>query len=98
LVYSNNDEGISSEPDIVIIIVKPDSIPSQQPPNEEPKTIGDLIKSIIENPSDITNSVYPTNKIRDIITDDNRENHKLVCELLYSGDYYLDGIQEILGC
>ena len=37
-----NEEGVSSEPDEVTITVSPVTTPP--PPNEEPKTIGDLIK------------------------------------------------------
>ena len=40
------------------------------PPTGGLKTIADLIKSIIQSPSDITNSIETANEIRDILTDD----------------------------
>ena len=91
-----NEEGISSEPDEVVITVKPITVPP--PPNEEPKTIGDLLKGIIQNPLDVTNSIDSANEIRDILTDDNRDNDQLACDLLHSGDQYSDSIREILNC
>ena len=91
-----NEEGITSEPDEVVITVKPTTAPP--PPNEEPKTIGDLIKGIIQNPLDITNSIDSANEIRDILTDNNRDNDKLACDLLDSQDRYSDSIREILNC
>jgi YVTN family beta-propeller protein len=90
-----NEEGIVSEPDEVVITVNPVAIP---PPNEEPKTIGDLIKDIIQNPLDITNSIDSANQIRDILTDNDRDNDKLVCNLINSEDESTSGIREILNC
>lgn len=90
-----NEEGIASEPDEVTIPVNPIATP---PPEEEPKTIGDLVKSIIQNPLDITNSMDSANEIRDILTDGNRDNDQLACELLHSGDQYSDSIRETLNC
>jgi hypothetical protein len=92
----SNEEGISSQSDEVIITVKPITTPP--PPTEEPKTIGDLIKGIIKNPLDVSNSIDSANEIREILTDDNRDNDQLVCELLDSDDQYSDSIQEILNC
>ena len=51
-----NEKEISSEPDEVIITVKPIVTPPP-PPLNEVKTISDLIKSIIENPLDIPNYI-----------------------------------------
>ena len=52
------------------------------PPGEEPRTIGDLIKGILQNPLDITNSIDSANEVRDILTDNNRDNDQLVCDLI----------------
>lgn len=91
-----NEEGVSSEPDEVVITVNAISPP---PPNEEePKTIGDLIRDIIQNPLDVANSIDSANEIRDILTDDNRANDHLVCELIDSQDRYSSDIREILNC
>ncbi len=80
----------------MVITVKPVITPP--PPTEEPKTIGDLIKGIIQNPLDVTNSIESANDIRDILTDDDRDNDKLACELLEPGDQYSDSLREILNC
>ena len=48
-----DEEGISIEPDVEIITVKPVSVPPPSPPDEEPKTIADVIKSKIKNPLDL---------------------------------------------
>jgi hypothetical protein len=91
-----NDEGGSSEPDEVNIIVKP---LSTSPPEEEPGTIGDLIKGIIQNPLDVTNSIDSANEIRDILTDNNRDNDQIVCDLINLEDEHTtSNIREILDC
>ena len=56
-------------------------IPSP-PQEEESKTLSDLIKGIIQNPLDVTNSIDSANEIRDILTDDNRDNDRIVCDLI----------------
>ena len=89
-----NEEGTVSEPDEVIITINPIS----QPPPEEPRTIGDLIKGIIKNPLDMTNSIDSANQIRDILTDDNPDNDQIVCDLLESEDENTSNIREILNC
>ena len=90
-----NEEGIASEPDEVTVIVNPIATP---PPEEEPNTIGDLLKGIIQNPLDVTNSIDSANEIRDILTDNNRDNDQLVCDLIDSEDDYTSNIREILDC
>jgi len=92
----SNEEGIASELDEVIITIKP--IILSPPPNEEPKTIGDLLKSIIQDPLDVTNSIESANEIRDILTDNNRDNDQLVCDLIDSEDGYASNIRDILNC
>lgn len=92
-----NEEAVSSEPDDVIIIVKPVTAPPS-PPTEEPKTIGDLIKGIIQNPLDVLNSIDSANEIRDILTDNNRDNDQIVCDLIDSEDEHTSSIREILNC
>jgi hypothetical protein len=74
-----NEEGISSEPDEVVITVNPLVTP---PPNEEPKTIEDLIKDIMKNLLDVTRSIEIANEIKDILSDDNLDNDKRACNLL----------------
>lgn len=66
-------------------------------PNQ-PMTISDLIKGIIQNPLNVTNSIDSANEIRDILTDDNRDNDQLACEFLESGDEHVSNIREILEC
>jgi hypothetical protein len=49
-----NEEGTTSEPIEVTITVDPIANP---PPDGEPRTIGDIIIRLIQNPLDVTNSV-----------------------------------------
>jgi hypothetical protein len=90
-----NEEGIVSEPDEVMITVNPVANP---PINQEPKTISEFLRGIIQNPLDITNSIDSANQIRDILTDNDRDNDKLVCDLIDSEDESTSGIREILNC
>ncbi len=57
-------------------------------PEEKSKTVSDLIKGIIQNPLDITNSINSANQIRDILIDDNRDNDQIVCNLIDSETEY----------
>ncbi len=90
-----NEKGETSEPDEVVITVNPIS---QPPPTEEPRTISDLIKGIVQNPLNVSNSIDSANEIRDILTDDNRNNDQLVCELIDPEDEHTSNIREILNC
>jgi hypothetical protein len=91
-----NEEGIASELDEVIITVNP---VATQPPPEEPRTISDIIRSIIQNPLDVSNSVESANEIREILTDNNPNNDQLVCNLVGSKDEHAtSSIREILDC
>ncbi len=63
-----------------------------------PQTISDLIQGILQNPLDVTNSIDSANEIRDILTDNNRYNDQIVCDLIDSEDEYTSNIQEILNC
>jgi hypothetical protein len=92
-----NGEGISSKPDEVIITVNPVTAPPS-PPVKEPKTIGDLIKGILQNPLDVTNSIDSANEIRDILTDNNHDNDQLVCDLIDLEDEDTSNIRELLNC
>ncbi len=92
-----NEEGNPSEPDEVIITVKPVVTPPS-PPNEEPKTIGDLLKSIIRNPLDVTNSINSANEIKDILIDENPDYDQTVCDLVNTEDELTSNIREILDC
>jgi len=90
-----NNEDTTSEPDEVTITVNPVATP---PPEEEPRTISDLIKGIILNPLDVTNSVDSANEIRDILTDNDRGNDQLVCDLIDSEDEHTYNIRQLLNC
>ena len=68
------------------------------PLNQEPKTIGDLIKGTFQNPLDVTNSIDSANEIRDILTDDNRDNDEIVYDLINSEDENTSNIRDILDC
>lgn len=67
-------------------------------PEEEPRTIRDLIEDIIQNPLDMTNSFDSANKIRDILTDNNEDNDQIACESPDSEDEYTSNIREVLNC
>jgi hypothetical protein len=91
-----NEEGITSEPDKVVVTVSPVFAP---PPSEDPQTIRDIIIDLIQNPLDITNSIESSNKIIEILTDGNSDNDQLVCELL-GGIQNKDvhNMREIINC
>jgi YVTN family beta-propeller protein len=88
-----NEEGISSEPDEVIITVNPITAPP-----EKPKTIHDILKGIIQNPLNVTNSIDSSNEIRNILTDGTQNNDKIVCDLVESDAEYASNIRDILNC
>jgi hypothetical protein len=68
-------------------------------PNGDHRTIGELSKNILQNPLDVTNSVDSANEIKDILTDNNRANDQIVCDLIDSEDKYAaSNIREILNC
>ena len=75
-----NEEGLSSEPDEVIITINPVNTPP--PPNEDPKTTGDFSKGIIQNPLNVTNSIDAANQIKNLLSDNNPGNDRSVCNLL----------------
>ena len=96
---SNNNMYVANHRSNTITVIGADTSTEPPPPAEEkPKTIGDLIKGIIQNPLDVTNSLDSANHIRDILTDDNRDNDQLVCDLINTKDKHADYIQEILNC
>jgi hypothetical protein len=90
-----NEEGLTSELDEVTITVNPIATP---PPEEQPRTINDIIKGIIQNPLNVTNSIDSANEIRNILTDNNRDNDQIVCDLIDSEGEYTSNIREILNC
>jgi hypothetical protein len=51
------------------------------PPTEELQTIIDIIIDLVKNRLDITNSVELSKKIIDILTDNDRNNDQIVCDL-----------------
>ncbi len=68
-------------------------------PNGDHRTIGELIQNILQNPLVVTNSIDSANEIRDILTDNNRDNDPIVCDLIVSEDKYAaSNIREILNC
>lgn len=94
-----NEQGITSEPDEVIVTVSPVSTPPPPPPTEQPQTIGDIIIDLIQNPLDIANSIESSNKIIEILTDNNSDNDQLVCDFLRDiENQQSNNIQEIIGC
>jgi hypothetical protein len=91
-----NDKGITSEPDEVTVTVKPLLI---LPSTEEPRTIKNIIQNIFQNPLNVTKSIKSSHKIVDILTDNNRDNDRLACDLL--GDMenkQMNQMKEIIGC
>ena len=62
------------------------------------KSIQHLINNITKNPLDVTNSIDSANEIMDILTDNNRDNDQIVCDLIDSEDEYISNIREILNC
>jgi YVTN family beta-propeller protein len=92
----SNEDGTTSEPDEVKITVNP--IANPPPVEEEPRTISDIIRGIIQNPLDITNSIDSAKEIRDVLTDNDRDNDQLVCNLVDSEDESTSNIREILDC
>lgn len=93
----SNDKGIDSEPDEVKVIVTPVSAPP--PPTQEPQTIYDIIKTIIKNPLDISTSIETSQKIIDILTDDNQDNDQIACDLLVDiENEQVNRIKEIIRC
>ncbi|MDN5847928.1 MAG: hypothetical protein L0H53_16835 [Candidatus Nitrosocosmicus sp.] len=64
----------------------------------ESRTTGDLLEIITWTPFDVTNSIDSANEISDILTDNNRDNNQLVCDLIHSENEYTSNIREILNC
>jgi hypothetical protein len=58
-------------------------IPLATPVSEEDlQSIRDIITDLITNLLDFANSIKSSNKIIDILTDNNSDNDQLVCEFL----------------
>ncbi|MDN5845210.1 MAG: YncE family protein [Candidatus Nitrosocosmicus sp.] len=95
---ANQDMYVANNNAGTVSVIGDVSSPPIPPVNEEPRTISDLIKGIIQNPLDITNSIDSANEIRDILTDNNRDNDQLVCDLIHSENEYTSNIREILNC
>ncbi len=68
-----NEEGLTSEPDQVIVTVNPIS-PS--PPTEGPQTIKDILPYLVNNLLDTTNSMELLREILHILTDSDRDNDR----------------------
>ncbi len=91
-----NEEGVISEPDAMTETISP---VSTHPPSEEPLTLKDLIKDLIKNPVDMTNSIKLTNKIIDILTDSNIDNDQMICGLFDCiENKQINNIREIINC
>ncbi|MDN5867633.1 MAG: YncE family protein, partial [Candidatus Nitrosocosmicus sp.] len=89
-----NEYGETSEPDWVTITVQPKTI------EEQPRTIEEILKGILNNPLDINNSIESSNEIKDILTDDNPNNDRQVCDILgkLSDKEEISDLQDILRC
>jgi YVTN family beta-propeller protein len=95
----NNNVYVANHRSNTISVIGPSTTEPPQPPEEEaPRTIGDLIRGMIQNPLDITNSIDSANQIRDILTDNDRDNDHLVCDLIDSDNEFTSNIREILNC
>ena len=91
-----NEEGLTSEPDEVTVTVSPIST---APPTEEPQTINDIIKDLVKNPLDITNSIELSKEILHILTDSDRDNDQIACDLLADiKGKQMNNIREIINC
>jgi len=79
--------------------VKVNPISTYPPPNEEPQTIKDLIKDLLKNPLDVSNSIDLSNKIINILTDSNSNNDQMACKLLHGiKSKQINNIREKLNC
>ncbi len=74
-------EETTSEQDKVTITVSPIST---SPATEEPQTIYDIIKDLVKNPLDITNFIQLSKEIINILTDSDRNNDQIACDLAIS--------------
>jgi hypothetical protein len=93
----SKEEGTTSEPDRMTVTVSP--VTTTPPPPEHPQTIYDIIKNIVKNLLDTTNSVESSHKIIDILTDGNRDNDQIACDLLVDIESnQMNRVQEIMGC
>jgi hypothetical protein len=92
-----NKQGVISDPDDLIITASPIATP---PLEEQPRTIGNLIKSIIQNLLlDVTNSIEAANEIENILTDGDRDNDHEACSLLENLDTEVaTTLQNVLDC
>ena len=91
---SNNHVYVTNINSDDVSIIKKVFVPSE----EQPTRIGDLIKGIIQNPLDVTNSIESANEITDILTDNNLVNDQLVCNIIDSEAESTSNIREILDC
>jgi YVTN family beta-propeller protein len=74
-------------------------IKEKQSVNDPPKYLSELIKNIVKNPLDITNSIKSANEIVNILTDNDRGNDNIACDLLEQQSYeQFKNIQHILRC
>ena len=92
-----NEDGTTSEVGEMNVKVNP--ISTYPPPNEEPQTIKDLIKDLLKNPLDVSNSIDLSNKIINILTDSNSNNDQMACKLLHGiKSKQINNIREKLNC
>jgi YVTN family beta-propeller protein len=95
---NNNDMYVANEISNTVSVVDTSSV-TPPPPAENPRTIADILKSILENPLDIANSLDSANEIKEILTDDDRDNDQLVCDLMNGlSQGQMDSIRSILNC
>ena len=68
-------------------------------PAEEPQTINDIVIDLAKNPLDITNSIELSNEISHILTDSERDNNQIACDLgCHLGRKQMNNIREIINC
>jgi YVTN family beta-propeller protein len=92
---SNNDIYVANSNSNTVSVIS--TTVSSQP--EIIESIQHLINSIIKNPLDVTNSIDSANEIRDILTDNNRDNDQIVCSLINGlNNEQIMNIRNILNC
>ena len=75
-----NEVRTTSEPNHVTVIVSP--VSTRPPITEEPQTIKDIINNIVKSPLYMTTSIQLSKEIIDVLTDCDRNNDQIVCDLL----------------
>ena len=72
---------LSLNPWLPFMWTNPIPSPILTSPAEEPQTINDFVIDLVKNPLDITNSIELSNEISHILTDSERDNNQIACDL-----------------